>query len=78
MALALPTARASRWVPPAPGMMPSVDLRLAELGGVGGDDDVAHHRQLAAAAQRKAGNRGDHRLALRGDRDPSRRGSSPR
>ena len=31
-----------------------VDLGLAEAGGVGGDDEVAHHRQLAAAAQRVA------------------------
>ena len=31
MALDLPTKRVRRWVPPAPGMMPMVDLRLAEL-----------------------------------------------
>ena len=40
-----------------------LDLGLAELGAVGGDDEVAHHRQLAAAAEREAGDRGDHRLA---------------
>jgi hypothetical protein len=45
------------------GQGAQLDLRLAELRGVGGDDHVAHHRQLAAAAQREAGHRGDHRLA---------------
>ena len=40
-----------------------LDLRLAELGVVGGDDDVALHRELAAAAERKARDRRDHRLA---------------
>ncbi len=39
------------------------DFRLAELGGVGGEDHVAHHRHLAAAAEGEAGHRGDHRLA---------------
>ena len=47
-----------------------LDLGLAELRGVGGDDDVAHHRQLAAAAEREAGDRGDHRLAHLADRLP--------
>ena len=54
IALALPTARVRRWVPPAPGMMPMVDLRLAELRGLGGDDHVAHHRDLAAAARARS------------------------
>jgi hypothetical protein len=36
---------------------------IAEARTVGGDDDVAHHRQLAAAAQCEACHRGDHRLA---------------
>jgi hypothetical protein len=54
MALALPTARGRRCVPPAPGMMPELDLGLAELGVVGGDDEVAHHGQFAAATQREA------------------------
>ena len=40
-----------------------LDLGLAELRGVGGDDDVALHDQLAAAAERKARDRRDHRLA---------------
>src|SRR3546814_14239670 len=33
------------------------DLRLPELGGVCGDDEVAHHRQFAAAAERVTGHR---------------------
>ena len=48
-----------------------LDLRLAELGGVGGDDEVGHHRHFAAAAQREAGDRGDPRLAGRGDLLPA-------
>ena len=39
-----------------------VDLRLAELRGVGGDTHRARHRQLAAATEREAIDRGDHRL----------------
>ena len=35
------------------------DLWLAELGLLGGNHDVAHHRELAAAAQREAVHRGD-------------------
>ena len=42
-----------------------LDLGLAELGVVGGDDEVALHRELAAAAERKARDRRDHRLAAR-------------
>ena len=53
MALLLPTPRGSPCVPPA----------LAELRRVGGDDEVAHHRQLAAAAQRETSHCRDHRLA---------------
>ncbi len=40
-----------------------LDLRLTELRIVGGDDDVAQHRQLAATAERVAGHRRHHRLA---------------
>ena len=50
------------------------DLRLAEFRGVGGDDDVAHHRQFAAAAERVAGDRGDGRLAAGGDAVAADRG----
>ena len=44
------------------GQHAQVDLGLTELRGVGGEDEVAHHRQLAAAAQGKARDGGDHRL----------------
>ena len=40
-----------------------LDLRLAELGGVGRDHDIALHHQLAAAAERETRNRGYHWLA---------------
>ena len=40
-----------------------LDLRLAEFGIVGGDDEIALHGKLAAAAEREAGDRGDDRLA---------------
>ena len=40
-----------------------LDLGLAELRVVRRDDHVAHHRELAAAAERKARDRRDHRLA---------------
>ena len=40
-----------------------IDLRLAEARGVGGDPDRAGHRQLAAAAEREAVDRGNDRLA---------------
>ena len=39
------------------------DLGLAEPRSVGGDDDVAHHGELAAAAEAVAGDGGDERLA---------------
>ncbi len=48
------------------------DLGLAELGLVGGDDEVAHHRELAAAAEREARHRGDDRLAGAAGTAPSR------
>ncbi|MNT15925.1 hypothetical protein D3C72_1510050 [compost metagenome] len=40
-----------------------VDFRLAEPGIVRRQDEVTHHRQLAAAAQGKTGHRGNDRLA---------------
>src|SRR5258706_6550060 len=40
-----------------------IDLGLAELRIVGGNDDVAHQRQLVAAAERVTRDSGDHRLA---------------
>ena len=54
-----------------PGRDAELDLRLAELRGVGGDDEIGHHRHLAAAAERKAGDRRDPRLAGRGDLLPA-------
>jgi hypothetical protein len=46
---------------------PELDLRLAEAGRVGRNDEIADHGQLAAAAQRIAGNGGNHRLSQIGD-----------
>jgi hypothetical protein len=40
-----------------------VDFGLAEFGSVSSDDEIAHHRQFAPAAQRIATNSGDDRLA---------------
>ena len=45
-------------------------MALAEFGVVGGNDEVAHHRQLAAAAQRKAADGGNHGLANAADGFP--------
>src|SRR3546814_3068493 len=47
------------------------DFRLAELGAVGGKDEVAHHGDLAAATQRIARHSGDHRLARLGEALPA-------
>ena len=49
------------------------DLRLPEPGGLGREDEVAHQRQLAAAAERVARDGGDNRLAATGDALPRRR-----
>jgi hypothetical protein len=48
-----------------------LDLGLAKLRGVGGEDEVAHHRQLAAAAEREARHRRDHGLACAGELLPA-------
>ncbi len=50
-----------------------LDFRLAEFGVVGGDDEIALHGKLAAAAERKAGDRGNDRLARLRDAVPGRR-----
>ncbi len=42
------------------------DFRLAELGGIGGDDDVAHHGEFATAAEGVAADGGNGRLAAGG------------
>ena len=47
-----------------------LDLGLAELCRVGRDDEIALHGELAAAAQRKAGHRGNDRLARAPDHVP--------
>jgi hypothetical protein len=49
-----------------------LDLGLAELRGVSGDEQIAHHRQLAAAAQRVARDRSDGRGAGGGELGPLR------
>ncbi len=63
-------------MPPAPGITADEDLWLAELGLLAGDDDVAVHRQLVAAAQRVAAHRRDQRLLDAADAIPRREGSS--
>ena len=40
-----------------------LDLRLAEFGGVGGENEIAHHRDLASPAKRETGDSGDDGLA---------------
>jgi hypothetical protein len=69
MALALPTARTRRWVPPMPGMMP---MRISgwQKRALAGNQDVGQHRQLAAAAIGIAADRRDHRLGAVLDRRP--------
>ena len=55
MARAGPTSRASRWVPPPPGMMPRRISGWPSSGLVARDAEVAGQGQLAAAAQGEAG-----------------------
>src|SRR5258708_5569928 len=50
---------------PATGYLASLDLRQAEPGVVRGDDHVACERHLQAAAERRAANGSDDRLARR-------------
>ena len=47
---------------PGPGKRPTAGLGHAEAGRLVGDDEVADHRQLAAAAERVAVDGGDRRL----------------
>ena len=56
------TSRGSRCVPPAPGMMPSSTSGCPSFASARRDAVVAGHRQLEAAAERVAVNRGDERL----------------
>jgi hypothetical protein len=53
-----------------PGQHAELDLWLPELGSIGSYQQIAHHRQLTAAAQRVAGDRGDGRGAGRGELGP--------
>ena len=57
--------------PAGAGHRAEIDLGLAEAGILGGDDDVAHHRHLAAAAEREAADRRDDRLAALRDALPA-------
>ena len=68
MALALPTEAGEALRAAGARHDAELDLGLAELGRVGGDDDVAHHGELAAAAEREARDRGNDRLAARATR----------
>ena len=52
-------------------MTPELDLGLAELCGVRRDDEVAHHRKLAAASERKSGDRRDDGFAASGEPIPA-------
>ena len=65
--LTMPNMRTVRVTPPPPGSSPSVHLGEAQLAalGVGGDAVVAGQRDLQAAAERGAVDRGDDRLAER-------------
>ena len=53
------------------GQDAEVDLRLAELRGFRRDDDVARHRELAAAAEAIARDGRDERRAQRANRVPA-------
>ncbi len=46
----------------AAGNNPEIDFRLAEAGILRCDDNIAAHRQLAAAAERESAHGGNHRL----------------
>ena len=72
LARAGPTSRGSRWVPPAPGMTPSRISGWPSLALSRADPEVGAQRQLAAAAERVAGDRRDHRLRDPGDRGERR------
>ena len=54
------------------GQDAELDFGLAEFRGVGGDQQITHHRQLTAAAECIAGDRGDRGRARRGEFGPLR------
>ena len=61
-ALVRPISRGSRRVPPKPGMMPKIRLRLPDPRRLLHHTKVAGHRDLAAAARRVSLDRRDHGL----------------
>src|SRR4029077_13348216 len=56
----------------SPRQRAKIDFGLAELRVVSSEDEVAHHRKLAAAAECEAGYRRDHWLATGGGALPVR------
>src|SRR5262249_6068562 len=50
---------------------PQLNLRLTELGGIGGDNNVAHHCELAATPECEPGDGGYGRLAQVSDAVPA-------
>ena len=70
IALDFPTKRVSRCVPPNPGITPSLISGWPNFALSPANDEVAHHRKLAPAAERKSRNRRDHRLAAARNRAP--------
>ena len=73
IAVDLPTARTSLWVPPAPGIIPKLISGWPELGGIPGNNNIGMHRQLAATAERIAIDCGDQGLGKHRDAPPNRR-----
>src|SRR5207248_7352466 len=69
----LPHRTGQALCPAGAGNDPEVNLRLAELRGLRGDDDVADHRELAASAEGLSGDRRDYRRLDPADRLPARR-----
>ena len=65
MAVALPTARVSRCVPPAPGRIPSPVSGWPNLAVSGRNDQVAGHCELAAARQDRTRDGRDERRQTR-------------
>ena len=67
MAFAAPIRRVSLCVPPPPGKAPILISGRPKRARLRGDAKIGRQRQLAAAAERITGNRGDHRLRQRLD-----------
>ena len=64
--------RGRRWVPPSISGTPQRRSGIAERRALGGDPQVAPQRQLQAARQAEAGDRGDRRLGRRQAREAHR------